>query len=90
LPRLNKGVFVHFHDIFLPETYPKEWVLQKFMFWNEQYLLQAFLTFNDSYKVIWAGNYMYLKYHRKMETAFDPYCEREGIGPGSFWIKKTK
>lgn len=90
LPRLNKGVFVHFHDIFLPAEYLKEWVLQKFMFWNEQYLLQAFLTFNDSYKVIWAGNYMYLKYPRKMEAAFDLYYERKGIGLGSFWMKKTK
>lgn len=89
LPRLNKGVFVHFHDIFFPAEYPKEWVLRKFMFWNEQYLLQAFLTFNDSYKVIWAGNYMYLKYPLQMGTALDTYYEREEIGPGSFWMKKT-
>jgi len=44
LPRLNKGVIVHSHDIFLPSEYPKNWILKDFIFYNEQYLLQAFLT----------------------------------------------
>lgn len=47
LPRLRPGVIVHIHDIFLPEEYPREWVLDKHIFWAEQYLLQAFLLFNS-------------------------------------------
>ena len=43
MPKLKKGVLVHIHDIFLPAEYPKEWILEDFRFWNEQYLLQAFL-----------------------------------------------
>lgn len=59
LPRLNKGVIVHAHDIFLPAEYPKEWILRDRRFWTEQYLLQAFLAFNKTYEVLWAGSYMH-------------------------------
>ncbi len=35
LPRLQPGVLVHFHDIFLPFDYPQEWVIKEHRFWNE-------------------------------------------------------
>jgi hypothetical protein len=89
LPRLNKGVIVHVHDIFLPSEYPKEWVLKKYIFWNEQYLLQAFLTFNDSFEVLWAGSYMHLKHPDKLEEAFSSY-KRDESWPGSFWMRRIK
>lgn len=89
LPRLRKGVIVHSHDIFLPAEYPKEWVLKAYRFWTEQYLLHAFLAFNDSFKVLWAGSYMHLKHPDKLETAFNSY-KRDERWPRSFWIRKTK
>lgn len=89
LPRLKKGVLVHFHDIFLPAEYPKDWVLESIRFLNEQYLLQAFLTFNKSFEVQWAGSYMHLKHPSELEAAFSSY-KRDERWPGSFWIKKTK
>lgn len=89
LPRLHTGVVVHLHDIFLPAEYPKEWVLEKYIFWTEQYLLQAFLTFNDSFKILWAGSYMHLKHPDKLEASFSSY-KRGERRPGSFWIRKIK
>ena len=89
LPRLNKGVIVHLHDIFLPEEYPKEWVLEKFIFWTEQYVLQAFLTFNDRFEVMWAGRYIHVKHPDKLEFSFRSYKQGEG-SPGSFWIRKMR
>jgi hypothetical protein len=89
LPRLNQGVIIHLHDIFLPAEYPKEWVLRDFRFWTEQYLLQAFLAFNDSFKVLWAGSYMHLKHYNILQAAFRSY-EKETRWPASFWIKKIK
>lgn len=89
LPRLNKGVIVHIHDIFLPAEYPKNWILKNFMFYNEQYLLQAFLTFNGSYEVQWAGSYMHLTRPDKLEAAFSSYKRGESW-PGSFWMRKIK
>ncbi|MDQ3006443.1 MAG: class I SAM-dependent methyltransferase, partial [Chloroflexota bacterium] len=56
LPRLNSGVWVHIHDIFFPHDYPAEWLIQKRIAFNEQYLLEAFLSFNQSYSVQ-AANY---------------------------------
>ena len=48
LPRLKPGVIVHVHDIFLPFEYRRDWVMDEFRFWSEQYLLQAFLTLIQS------------------------------------------
>jgi predicted O-methyltransferase YrrM len=83
VPRLKKGVLVHFHDIFLPREYPKDWIVKNKFFWNESYLLQAFLLFNQAFKVIWAGNYMKLKYPEKISELFrSQACQ-------SFWIQKV-
>ena len=62
LPRLNPGVIVHVHDIFLPSDYPREAVLTNLCFWSEQYLLQAFLTFNSQFDILWASSAMQ-QYH---------------------------
>jgi predicted O-methyltransferase YrrM len=87
LPRLNKGVIIHIHDIFLPSEYPKKWVLEMHRFWNEQSLLQAFLAFNSAFEVLWAGSYMHLRHPEKLEKAFSSY-NRTVVGPGSLWIRK--
>src|SRR5436309_6462906 len=52
LPRLKPGVIVHVHDIFLPFDYRRDWVMDEFHFWSEQYLLQAFLSFNAEFEVL--------------------------------------
>ncbi len=87
LPRLHSGVIVAFHDIFLPANYPKNWVLKDKRFWNEQYLLQAFLAFNDSYDILWMSSYMHLNYSQELQKAFKSYVP-EGCWPGSLWIRK--
>jgi len=89
LPRLNKGVIVHLHDIFLPAEYPKDWVLRDYRFWTEQYLLQTFLAFNESFEILWGGSYMHLKHPDDLEAAFSSY-KRNRRWPGSFWIRKIK
>jgi predicted O-methyltransferase YrrM len=86
LPRLNPGILVHIHDIFLPYEYPKEWVLDRHLFWNEQYLLQAFLTFNDRYEVLWAGSYVHRRHPEKLREAIPA---SQGHLPGSFWIRRV-
>ena len=54
LPLLPSGVYVHFHDVFLPYEYPR-YLLELGGYFNEQYLLQAFLIENDSYEVVLAA-----------------------------------
>ncbi len=87
LPRLKSGVIVHCHDIFLPADYPEDWVVKNHWFWTEQYLLQAFLAFNDSFEVLWAGNYMRLKHPELLKKAFTTFNPLE-VMVGSFWMRR--
>jgi hypothetical protein len=89
LPRLKPGVVVHFHDIFLPAEYPKPWILEHRRFWTEQYALQAFLTFNDRFEVLWGGSFMHLKHPDRLREAFSSYRESPSW-PGSFWIRRVR
>jgi len=58
LPALAPGVLVHFHDVFTPLDYPEKFVMTNLCFWGEQYLLEAFLSFNSAFRVKWAGSAM--------------------------------
>ena len=87
LPRLRNGVLVHVHDFFVPFEYPREWVTKNRWFWNEQYLLQAFLSFNSCFNVVWAASYMHWKFPDKVAAAFDSY-DRSRTTPASLWIQR--
>lgn len=87
LPALKPGVIVHIHDIFSPRNYPNPWVEGEIRLWNEQYLLEAFLSHNTSWSVIGAVNYLHHNHSEKLcEVA--PYIKPERE-PGSFYIRKT-
>lgn len=89
VPRLKPGVFVHAHDIFLPAQYPRQWVFNEFVFYTEQQLLQAFLAFNDRFKVLWGGAYMNIRHQEKLIAAFPSYIKGATL-PGSFWMRRVK
>lgn len=89
LPRLRSGVYVHIHDIFTPRDYLDKWVLEHVHFWNEQYLLEAFLSFNEQFRVIAAVNYLRHKYPEKLLPKL-PILSRDPAGePSSFWIQRV-
>jgi Methyltransferase domain len=86
LPTLKTGVIVHIHDIFSPRDYPKEWVIDEVRLWNEQYLLEAFLTENHAWNVLGALNYLHHNHYeqlRKCCSFLTRDCE-----PGSFYIQR--
>jgi hypothetical protein len=85
LPRLNPGVIVHVHDIFLPFEYRRDWVMEEFRFWTEQYLLQAFLTFNSEFEVLMANAYLCHYYKEDLEAVFPSLAS---WGGGSFWMRR--
>jgi hypothetical protein len=70
LPALAPGVLVHFHDIFAPLDYPEKFVMTNLCFWGEQYMLEAFLSFNSAFKVVWAGSAMQQFYPEVLREAF--------------------
>lgn len=85
LPRLKPGVIVHVHDIFLPLEYRRDWVLDEFRFWNEQYLLQAFLTFNSEFEVLLANSYLNHYHQEDLKSAFP---NLSSWASGSFWMRR--
>ena len=86
LPTLNKGVIVHVHDIFSPRNYLDVWLRDEIKFWNEQYLLEAFLSHNADWKIIGSLNYLHHNYYEMLKKVC-PYLtpDRE---PGSFYMQK--
>ena len=87
LPSLNKGVIIHIHDIFTPRDYLDEWFGENF--WNEQYLLEAFLTFNRDFRIIGATNYLSHKYNKLFSSKCPIYKIQSGREPGSFYMVKN-
>jgi hypothetical protein len=86
LPSLNCGVFVHIHDIFTPKDYLSEWLMDGTLFWNEQYLLESFLSLNSSFKIIGALNHLKHNFYNELAEKCPMLTnDRE---PGSFWIRK--
>lgn len=86
LPMLKKGVIIHIHDIFSPRHYPKEWLTEKMRFWNEQYLLEAFLHKNQDYQVLFTANHLVKSHYeeaKKVLIHLQPNSE-----PSSFWMQK--
>ena len=57
-PILQPGVIIHIHDIFYPFEYPREWIFKGKMFWNENYILRAFLMNNPGYKILLFNTYL--------------------------------
>lgn len=51
LPRLRKGVFVHFHDVTMPYDYFPDVLSRDLFFWRESVLLHAFLIDNPRFKI---------------------------------------
>jgi hypothetical protein len=85
LPRLNPGVIVHVHDIFFPFDYRRDWVMDEFRFWTEQYLLQAFLSFNSQFEVLMANRYLTYNNRKIVRAAFPSL---PALGGGSFWMRR--
>ena len=82
LPKLTKNIFVHFHDIFLPFSMPKEWVYGG-RYWEEQYLLYAFLLENEHATVRYGSTVNHLLLGDEMSK----FTVSDSVGGGSIWIE---
>lgn len=89
LPTLHSGVIIHIHDIFSPKDYTKKHLIEDILFWNEQYLLEAFLTCNIDFVIIGALNYLKTHFPDKLNSKLPILKNNPNHVPGSFWIKKN-
>ena len=89
LPNLRKGVCIHFHDVFFPFELPMHWIFKYKRFWNESYLLRAFLMNNDSYEIFLFNTFLQ-RNHRNWFEREMPECLIDEENCGSIWIRKTR
>ena len=83
LPVLAHGVHIHFHDVFYPFEYPQKWLLEGSA-WNEQYMLRAFLEYNNNFKIVLFNTYLENMYEERIKDCF-PLTYKTGA---SIWLKK--
>jgi predicted O-methyltransferase YrrM len=87
LPRLKRGVRVHVHDIFLPNEYLKEWVINENRSWNEQYLLRALLMYSNAFRVVFGNAFAFSAAFELVQKAL-AHPKGHAFGGGSIWIER--
>ncbi len=84
LPCLQKGVVVHFHDVFYPFDYPSEWLLEG-RYWNENYFLRAFLSYNSEWSILFFNTYVHFLFGDLIKEKM-PLCAKDQ--GGSLYIRR--
>jgi predicted O-methyltransferase YrrM len=98
LPRLAKGVFVHFHDVTLPYDYTPSVLSRDLFFWSESVLLHAYLADNPRLAIRFACALIHdraLKraqeiiptYDNPMKTDRGVAIGPDGDFPASIWLE---
>ncbi len=85
LPVLKPGVLVHFHDVFYPFEYPRQWVIDERRAWNEAYLLRAFLMYNSVFDIMFFNDYFGKRFPHLACDSTTPFARNCG---GGLWIKR--
>lgn len=87
IPSLKPGVLVHVHDIFTPRDYPEKWLREQRRLWNEQYILEAYLSYNPRAEVVCATNWLKHNHFDELTKACPIMAERPDHEPGAFWFR---
>jgi predicted O-methyltransferase YrrM len=84
LPALRPGVMVHFHDVFWPFEYPKQWIMDGGAL-NEAYILRAFLQYNQTFRMVLFNSYLGYKCVPLFKKLMPKCLTDTG---GSLWLRK--
>ena len=84
LPRLQRGVVVHFHDVFYPFDYPSEWLMGG-RYWNENYFLRAFLSYNSEWSIQFFNTYVHFMFGDLIKEKMSLCAKNSG---GSLYIQR--
>lgn len=86
VPLVGHGSYIHMHDIFIPMDYCAGWIFDHDKYWNEQYIVMAFLMYNKEYKIRIAAQYLSRKYRDKLNNLFPRFLP--SFSPGSLWLQR--
>jgi len=87
LPALRRGVVVHFHDFFRPFEYPRILYERFNVHWQEQYLLQAFLSYNTNFEVLLSNHALWRLRRDRVRRLFPEL--RDGMEPSALWFRRA-
>lgn len=87
LPRLKPGVWVHVHDIFTPRDYLESWLREDRRLWNEQYMLEAWLSGNHKVQITCALNWLKHNHFDDLAKACPLLARHPKTEPGAFWFR---
>ncbi len=97
LPRLSKGVFVHFHDIYFPYDYPRRLISEDLFFHAESTLLHAFLACNPRFRIETAMSMLHYAAPKALAAKFaryEPQNNADGLAapggvhfPSAIWLR---
>jgi hypothetical protein len=85
LPKLKRGVVVHFHDVFYPFEYPREWVIDRNYSRNEIYAIRAFLMYNSDFEILFFNDF-FAQFSRHLIVRDVPAVNGK-IG-GGLWLRR--
>jgi hypothetical protein len=87
LPALPPGVYVHFHDIFLPGEYPESWAWRRY---SEQAAVAALLS-RGGYSILFASAWVLMARRDLLRVGV---LSRLALLPGaiesSLWLRKER
>jgi len=86
LPEIEASITVHVHDIYLPESLPLNQMRDNQIFWNEQYLLYAYLRSNPRTRTLYGSRYHVLRNPKLLDQFMH---DRYKAGGASFWFEQT-
>lgn len=99
LPRLARGVFVHFHDITIPYDYMPYLLSTDLFFWSESVLLHAFLIDNPCFEVRLGCAILHNASRERVQEILPNYAaplrtecglaerDHSGAFPSSMWLE---
>lgn len=96
LPRLNKGVYIHFHDIVFPYDYQGDVLQSALFFWHETSLLHGFLVCNSRVRMLASLSMLHHNNQTELQKYLPNYQPRisklgitisEGDFPSSIFLK---
>jgi hypothetical protein len=88
LPHLPSDIFVHFHDVFYPFEYPSEWLMKRRpRYWNENYFLRAFLSYNCEWSIYFFNDYVAFAFNDFIKNNM-PLCLKNS--GGSLYVQRRK
>jgi hypothetical protein len=89
LPRLAKGVVVHFHDMFAGFEYPRRRAIDLNYAWNEVYALHIFLQYNKAFEVLFFNHHIATTHRDAVIALGSAQAERYLLNPGGgLWLRR--